>query len=57
MPVLLDGAQAAHTRIDVQDMDVDFYVLSAHKMYGPTGIGYYTVRKMAERHASLSGWR
>lgn len=40
VPVLLDGAQAApHTRIDVQDMDVDFYVLSAHKMYGPTGIG------------------
>ena len=40
VPVLLDGAQAApHTRIDVQDIDVDFYVLSAHKMYGPTGIG------------------
>ena len=40
VPVLLDGAQAApHTRIDVQDLDVDFYVLSAHKMYGPTGIG------------------
>lgn len=40
VPVLLDGAQAApHTKIDVQDLDADFYVLSAHKMYGPTGIG------------------
>lgn len=40
VPVLLDGAQAApHTKTDVQDLDVDFYVLSAHKMYGPTGIG------------------
>lgn len=40
VPVLLDGAQAApHTQIDVRDLDVDFYVLSAHKMYGPTGIG------------------
>jgi len=38
--VLVDGAQAvAHLRIDVQALDVDFYVTSAHKMYGPTGIG------------------
>jgi len=38
--VLVDGAQAvAHMRIDVQALDVDFYVTSAHKMYGPTGIG------------------
>ena len=38
--VLVDGAQAApHIRIDVQDMDVDFYALSGHKIYGPTGIG------------------
>lgn len=38
--VLLDGAQAsAHLPIDVQDLDCDFYVMSAHKMYGPTGIG------------------
>ena len=38
--VLIDGAQAgAHLPIDVQDLDCDFYCLSAHKMYGPTGIG------------------
>lgn len=40
IPVLLDGAQAgAHLMIDVQDLDCDFYTLSAHKMYGPMGIG------------------
>ena len=38
--VLVDGAQAApHMRIDVQDLDADFYVFSGHKVYGPTGIG------------------
>ncbi|MCY4657528.1 MAG: cysteine desulfurase [Gammaproteobacteria bacterium] len=38
--VVIDGAQAAaHIEIDVQDLDCDFYVFSAHKMYGPTGIG------------------
>lgn len=38
--VLVDGAQAvAHLKVDVQALDVDFYVTSAHKMYGPTGIG------------------
>jgi cysteine desulfurase / selenocysteine lyase len=38
--VLVDGAQAgAHLEIDVQDLDCDFYCLSAHKMYGPTGAG------------------
>ena len=37
---LVDGAQAsAHTKIDVQDINCDFYVFSAHKMYGPTGVG------------------
>ena len=40
VPVLLDGAQAvAHARVDVQDLDCDFYVFSGHKLYGPTGIG------------------
>ena len=40
VPVLLDGAQAvAHCRVDVQDLDCDFYVFSGHKLYGPTGIG------------------
>ncbi|RLL50072.1 cysteine desulfurase [Mariprofundus sp. EBB-1] len=38
--VLIDGAQAAaHLAVDVQTLDCDFYVTSAHKMYGPTGIG------------------
>lgn len=38
--VLIDGAQAVpHTAVDVQDMDCDFFVWSAHKVYGPTGIG------------------
>lgn len=38
--VLVDGAQAApHIPIDVQDLDVDFYVFSGHKLFGPTGIG------------------
>ncbi len=38
--VLIDGAQAtSHITIDVQDLDADFYVFSAHKIYGPTGMG------------------
>ncbi|MCM1451265.1 MAG: cysteine desulfurase [Clostridium sp.] len=40
VPALVDGAQASpHLRIDVQDLDADFYAFSAHKMYGPTGVG------------------
>jgi cysteine desulfurase/selenocysteine lyase len=40
IPVLVDGAQAvAHMKIDVRDLDCDFYALSSHKMFGPTGIG------------------
>lgn len=40
VPVLVDGAQAvSHLKVDVQDLDADFYVFSAHKMYGPTGVG------------------
>lgn len=40
IPVLVDGAQAApHQAIDVQDIDCDFYLFSAHKMCGPTGVG------------------
>ncbi len=40
VPVLLDGCQAAvHVPVDVQDLDVDFYAFSGHKIYGPTGIG------------------
>ena len=38
--VLVDGAQAVpHFKIDVRDLDVDFYAFSSHKLYGPTGIG------------------
>jgi len=40
IPVMIDGAQSlAHLQVDVQDLDCDFYTCSAHKMYGPTGIG------------------
>jgi len=40
IPVLVDGAQGAvHLEVDVQDLDVDFYVVTGHKLYGPTGIG------------------
>jgi cysteine desulfurase / selenocysteine lyase len=40
IPVLIDGAQAVpHTSVDVQDMDVDFYCFSGHKLFGPTGVG------------------
>ncbi|HLB57145.1 MAG TPA: cysteine desulfurase [Coxiellaceae bacterium] len=40
IPVLLDGAQAVgHISVDVQDLDCDFYAFSAHKMYGPSGVG------------------
>ena len=40
VPVLIDGAQAIpHTHVDVQDLDADFYAFSAHKAYGPTGLG------------------
>lgn len=39
--VLIDGAQSApHMQIDVQELDADFYCVSGHKMYGPTGIGF-----------------
>ena len=38
--VLVDGAQSAvHLDIDVQEMDCDFFAFSAHKIYGPTGVG------------------
>ena len=40
VPVMLDGAQAVpHLKIDVQDLDCDFYAFSGHKMFGPTGVG------------------
>jgi cysteine desulfurase/selenocysteine lyase len=40
IPVLVDGAQAVpHGRVDVQDLDCDFYAFSSHKLFGPSGIG------------------
>ena len=40
IPVLIDGAQSiAHTKVDVQQLDADFFVFSGHKIYGPSGIG------------------
>ena len=52
VPVLLDGAQGiVHQVVDVQALDVDFYVFSGHKLYGPTGIG--VLYGKAERLAAL----
>ncbi len=46
VPVLIDGAQAiSHRKVDVRDIDCDFYAFSAHKMYGPTGVGVLYGRK------------
>ncbi len=40
VPVMIDGAQAApHRKVNVQELDCDFYAFSGHKLYGPTGIG------------------
>ena len=40
VPVLVDGAQSIpHMRVDVRELDADFYVFSGHKVYGPTGVG------------------
>jgi cysteine desulfurase/selenocysteine lyase len=40
VPVLVDGAQSVpHMKVDVQDLDVDFFAFSGHKVYGPTGVG------------------
>ena len=57
IPVLVDGAQAApHLKIDVRDLDADFYVLSSHKMYGPTGIGVlYGKEKFLEEMPPYQG--
>ncbi|MCK6619066.1 MAG: cysteine desulfurase [Calditrichaceae bacterium] len=50
VPVLVDGAQAvAHLKVDVQDLDCDFFALSGHKIFGPTGVGVlYAKEKILE---------
>ncbi|HEY3404611.1 MAG TPA: cysteine desulfurase [Ohtaekwangia sp.] len=55
--VLIDGAQAgAHIDINVQDLDCDFYCLSSHKMYGPTGTGIlYGKRELLEKMPPYQG--
>jgi cysteine desulfurase/selenocysteine lyase len=54
---VIDGAQAApHYHIDVQDIDADFYAFSAHKMYGPTGVGVlYGRRRLLEELEPYQG--
>jgi cysteine desulfurase/selenocysteine lyase len=55
--VLIDGAQAAaHLEIDVQQLDCDFYCLSGHKMYGPTGVGIlYGKKELLEKMPPYMG--
>ena len=57
VPVVVDGAQAApHLKIDVQELDCDFYTLSGHKMYGPMGIGVlYGKRELLEAMPPYQG--
>ena len=57
MPVLVDGAQASpHLKIDVRDLDCDFYAFSSHKMYGPTGVGVlYGRRRLLESMPPYQG--
>ena len=57
VPAVVDGAQAApHMRIDVRDLDADFYAFSAHKMYGPTGVGVlYGKEKWLEKMPPYQG--
>lgn len=55
--ILVDGAQAAaHLPVDVQDLDCDFYCISAHKMYGPTGAGIlYGKKELLEKMPPFFG--
>lgn len=57
IPVLVDGSQAAvHMPVDVRDLDADFYVLTGHKVYGPSGIGVlYGKREMLEKMRPFQG--
>lgn len=57
VPVLVDGAQAVpHMKVNVQDLDCDFYAFSGHKMFGPTGIGaLYGKRSWLEKLPPYQG--
>ncbi len=58
VPVLVDGSQAAvHMPVDVQDIGCDFYAITGHKLYGPSGSGaiYITPDRMAEMRPFLGG--
>ncbi|MGB0651363.1 MAG: cysteine desulfurase [Rhodothermales bacterium] len=56
VPVLLDGAQATpHAPVNVQELDVDFYCLSSHKMFGPTGVG--VLYGKAEHLEAMPPWQ
>ena len=55
--IMIDGAQAVqHMKVNVEDLDVDFYCFSGHKMYGPTGIGIlYGKREILEKMEPYQG--
>lgn len=57
VPVLIDGAQAIpHMKVDVRDLDADFYAFSAHKMYGPSGVGVlYGKKHLLEKMPPYQG--
>lgn len=57
VPVLIDGAQAiANQKVDVTQLDCDFYVFSAHKMFGPTGVGVlYAKEEILEKMPPVQG--
>jgi len=58
IPVLADGSQAAvHLPVDVRDLGVDFYAVTGHKLYGPTGIGalYGKAERLAEMRPFMGG--
>ena len=57
IPVLIDGCQGApHLKLDMQEIDCDFYAISCHKMYGPTGLGVlYAKRKWLEELPPYQG--
>jgi cysteine desulfurase / selenocysteine lyase len=56
IPVVVDGAQAtAHMRVDVRELDCDFFVFSGHKMFGPTGIGAFYGK--AEHLEAMPPWQ